>query len=613
MYVTIAYPFADEDVDLQIDNEASFKTLGEKIVAAAPRALPREKLLSEFTVVVNRNGRDRVLNLTLEQPVSILLESNDALQMIPGIPPYLVDTEGRPLQVLTFSLDDDQHTVTHINEANLRQILYRHDVKDLPVVVLSVAGPFRTGKSFLLNFILRYLENDGADWGSEASMQAAEGFHWRHGIERDTVGMWMWSKPFVRTMPGGDRVAVIVADTQGTFDKHTVMAENTRIFALNALISSQQVYNIKEKISEDVLQQMHLFTEYGAMVARTLEGQKPFQNLEFLIRDWEFESHAPGAAGGQEYLDSILAISDDLPTELREVRLWLQDCYEAITCFLLPHPGKKVTKKEFTGNLTVLEEDFREHFVEFVSNILSPERIAVKKIGNQNLTCSSLLDLFRTYVDAFNTAELPQVSTLFQATARVNHDAVRQSVLGSYRDAMRRIAGPGFPHVAESHLRNQHEAAHANAISIFESAKLLGSAAQKDHLRADIERELETLWTQMQAYNRSKDILRGMRTPLIFAAAAFLLNIVAAVLDVVELDPIAYILNFIAWVGVFALVGWGTLNYTGQQPELRGALDSFADTLFQTGRVAVASLAQPAEQQPAASAPAQRRARAPAS
>ena len=52
------------------------------------------------------------------------------------------------------------------------------------------------------------------DWGSASSMQSADGFHWRHGIERDTVGMWIWSKPFVRTLPDGRRVAVIVADTQ---------------------------------------------------------------------------------------------------------------------------------------------------------------------------------------------------------------------------------------------------------------------------------------------------------------------------------------------------------------------------------------------------------------
>ena len=120
---------------------------------------------------------------------------------------------------------------------------------------------------------------------------------------------------------------------------------------------------------------------------------------------------------------------------------------------------------------------------------------------------------------------------------------------------------------------------------------LTGTAAKKDELRQDIERELETLWAQMKAYNRSKDLLRGMRTPLIFAAAAFVLNIVAAVLDVVELDPIAYVLNFVAWVGVFALVGWGTLNYTGQQPEIRGAMDAFADSLFQTSRAYVTQFA----------------------
>lgn len=28
---------------------------------------------------------------------------------------------------------------------------------------------------------------------------------------------------------------------------------------------------------------MHLFTEYGAMVARTMEGQKPFQHLEVCV------------------------------------------------------------------------------------------------------------------------------------------------------------------------------------------------------------------------------------------------------------------------------------------------------------------------------------------
>lgn len=64
----------------------------------------------------------------------------------------------------------------------------------------------------------------------------------------------MWSKPFIRTMPGGKKVAVVFIDTQGTFDNKTTMKQNASIFALNSLLSSRQVYNISQLIQEDVLQ-----------------------------------------------------------------------------------------------------------------------------------------------------------------------------------------------------------------------------------------------------------------------------------------------------------------------------------------------------------------------
>ena len=98
----------------------------------------------------------------------------------------------------------------------------------------------------------------------------------------------------------------------------------------------------------------------------------------------------------------------------------------------------------------------------------------MKRISNQEITCAALADLFTTYVEAFNTAELPEVSTIFQATAKVNYDAVRQSALASYRDAMRRVAGPGQPHIAEGDLERAHDRAYEDAMAHFEDAKLLG-------------------------------------------------------------------------------------------------------------------------------------------
>lgn len=59
----------------------------------------------------------------------------------------------RPIQVVLAKPD---HTFELDKEA-LRQILLSDDVRDRKVMVLSVAGAFRKGKSFLLDYLLRFL------------------------------------------------------------------------------------------------------------------------------------------------------------------------------------------------------------------------------------------------------------------------------------------------------------------------------------------------------------------------------------------------------------------------------------------------------------------------
>lgn len=44
-----------------------------------------------------------------------------------------------------------------LDEPAISKILLRNDIRDRNVVVISVAGAFRKGKSFLLDFFLRYL------------------------------------------------------------------------------------------------------------------------------------------------------------------------------------------------------------------------------------------------------------------------------------------------------------------------------------------------------------------------------------------------------------------------------------------------------------------------
>lgn len=59
----------------------------------------------------------------------------------------------RPIQIVS---PGENHTF-QLELSNLKQILETDEIKDRNVVVVSIAGAFRKGKSFLLSFFLRYL------------------------------------------------------------------------------------------------------------------------------------------------------------------------------------------------------------------------------------------------------------------------------------------------------------------------------------------------------------------------------------------------------------------------------------------------------------------------
>lgn len=50
-----------------------------------------------------------------------------------------------------------ENHVFQLNLNEVKQILEHENIKDRYVVSVSIAGPFRMGKSFLLNFFLKYL------------------------------------------------------------------------------------------------------------------------------------------------------------------------------------------------------------------------------------------------------------------------------------------------------------------------------------------------------------------------------------------------------------------------------------------------------------------------
>jgi atlastin len=140
-------------------------------------------------------------------------------------------------------------------------------VGERPFVIISINGKFRKGKSLMLNFFLQFLQSQNrqrvpvpSNWFQPQSVGRA--FNWRGGAEAETNGINIWSEPFFVNV-NGQETAILLMDTQGSFDMETSLQHNTVIFALSALLSSVMIMNVETSISEDMLQFFQFFTGFA--------------------------------------------------------------------------------------------------------------------------------------------------------------------------------------------------------------------------------------------------------------------------------------------------------------------------------------------------------------
>ena len=323
-------------------------------------------------------------------------------------------------QIVSIGTQDDSYAFT-FHEEEMNAILSKVP-PGWKVCVVSVVGAFRTGKSFLLSWFLRYLEehcvqrkakrsssttselsdtsdnnNEDKKWFERVqTLNQHEGsFDWRGGKERNTTGMWMWSDPYFLKRSSGDEVAILLVDTQGMFDHETTVGLTAAIFGLSTLLSSYQIYNVDKRIQEDNLQQLALFSEYGRMAFeaeekaaamgvvskedneddkkedtkettpppnKKLPGKQPFQKIEFLVRDWQnFDTEDEEDVAAMEVEMAVYlehVTAERAASDLKETRDQINACFEDVSCFMMTHPGFAVIKNKYEGDVSKIEPLF---------------------------------------------------------------------------------------------------------------------------------------------------------------------------------------------------------------------------------------------------------------
>ncbi|XP_076306362.1 atlastin-2-like isoform X1 [Tachypleus tridentatus] len=486
--------------------------------------------------------------------------------------------KGRPVQIVVSGEDH----LFELDEKSLESILLQEHIRDKHVVVVAVAGAFRKGKSFLLDFCLRYMKAQGSpDWMGDDETPLT-GFSWRGGSERDTTGILLWDEVFQVILPSGEKVAVLLMDTQGAFDSESTVKDCATVFALSTMTSSVQVYNLSQNIQEDDLQHLQLFTEYGRLALEDT-SEKPFQKLMFLVRDWSYPYEASyGTEGGRKILDRRLQISERQHPELQQLRRHIRSCFLDIGCFLMPHPGLKVaTNPHFDGRLADIETDFKNQLKVLVPLLLDPKNLVVKEINGHKITSRELVEYFKAYTNIFKGDELPEPKSMLEATAEANNLAAVASAKDYYCSGMEKACGGERPYLNSQILEEDHLRLREKCLEIFHTTRKMGGNEFSQQYEEMLEKEIQEAFEIFHKHNESKNIFAAARTPATLFAVVLIMYLFSVIFGIMGVHSMTNFSNLLMGIALVTLCTWGYARYSGEMHELGCQIDILANHVWE--------------------------------
>ncbi|XP_071689456.1 uncharacterized protein [Rutidosis leptorrhynchoides] len=351
-----------------------------------------------------------------------------------------------------------------------------------PIAAVAVIGPYRSGKSFLLNQLL--------------SLSCYEGFGVGHMRDTKTKGIWVWGTP-VEMDINGVKTSVFYLDTEGFESIGKSNVYDDRIFALATVLSSVLIYNLPETIREADISRLSFAVELAEEFYGRVQGQdvafEPAKLLWLIQRDFlqgksvkemvdEALRHVPNSDGDRN-IDQVNQIRDSLAI-----------MGDNSTAFSLPQPHLQRTKlcdlKD--GELDQSYVEKREKLKKVVSSIIRPKIVEGKSLnGNEFVT------FLEKILEALNKGEIPSTGSLVE----VFNKKILERCLKLYEDSMTKVILP----VSEDSLQSIHESSRAESLKSFDEQHFGRHHAKKsaETLDDDIEKMFKN-FVMANQYQSSK-------------------------------------------------------------------------------------------------------------
>ncbi|XP_075034881.1 guanylate-binding protein 3-like isoform X2 [Mixophyes fleayi] len=372
-----------------------------------------------------------------------------------------------------------------------------------PLVVVSVVGTYRSGKSYLMN---------------KLSGNPRGGFSLGHTIKANTKGIWMWAVPH----PKQCGHTLLLLDTEGLGDVEKGDKQNDRmIMSLAMLMSSAVIYNSRDVINQDAVDKLYSMIELHQNIMdkstnqkKKTGGQEKAEEAKmapyfvWVVRDFTLKPELGGhPVTADEYLENCIMDITPVKTPKAQhkniMRGTIRSYFPKRKCFLfeLPSSDKGVVNIMDRVSETQLQPGFVKETKNFCQYIL--DEVPAKRLRpEQSITGATFAHLIKSYIQVVTKEDISFLeSSILKLSQEENTKALERSY-DVYENRMR------AQHVnTEQEFQQLHEVSVEGALDEFKKLYVKhekDQAAYEEQLQSDLLKRKEKNWENCENSSRKK-------------------------------------------------------------------------------------------------------------
>ena len=397
--------------------------------------------------------------------------------------------KGRPISMVTYDIKSGKFIVNPEAESIIRNL-------PSPLGVISVAGMYRTGKSYLLNRVL---------------LNQSNGFTVGPSINPCTKGLWMWSKTIQAHTPQGKPINLLIIDTEGIGATDEDHNHDNKIMTLAILLSSYFLYNSIGTIDENSIQSLSLIVNITKNIQKKNNNSdftKYLPTFMWVIRDFSLQlKNKEGVPiTSKEYLEYSLEFqqgNSEVIKNKNEIRKMVKEYFPKRDCVTLVRPLLE------EGNLQSLEKmdinKLRKEFIEQVNYLRKVilNSINPKKLNGQELSGEMFINLLNSYVNMINEGAVPIIQTAWTYIRQNQALLAKKRCIEDYSKKLKELENR-FP-MKEEYLKSILKKIKLDVTFIFREG-IIGDPEEKDII--ELKTEMKKIKNEL--IEKNKEITRNV-------------------------------------------------------------------------------------------------------